>query len=259
MKTIRELEHFQKYCSHLEGKENDAVFLGFGVVSAQSQGSLNLLLRRSLAKVRAGLATKILAANGYRIFSNALMRFSPLLLALALGSGCATKALWDGNAFEDWNEPASEPNLRLYEGGKQADVLVVYDEYSERSDATHTRAYWMNQNEKRLEQRRMPYFVNTNTALHLSAVPVFGQYPEGTSIPPIYALLETNRQSFTLYSHTEPQTSHDLPTYNDGKGKIEKVVLTPPVVTADLTIIGGFLGYFCLEGFAQSGGSITFH
>ena len=65
-----------------------------------------------------------------------ISRFSPLLLALALGSGCATKALWDGNAFEDWNEPAADPNLHLYDGGKHADVLVVYDEYSERSDAT---------------------------------------------------------------------------------------------------------------------------
>jgi hypothetical protein len=28
------LEHFQKYCSHSEMKEGEAVFLGFGVVSA---------------------------------------------------------------------------------------------------------------------------------------------------------------------------------------------------------------------------------
>jgi hypothetical protein len=32
------LEHYQKYCGHTE-----AVLLGFGFVSAQSQGSLNLL------------------------------------------------------------------------------------------------------------------------------------------------------------------------------------------------------------------------
>ena len=61
------LEHFQKYCSHLEGKKNETVFLGFGFVSARSQGFLNLLLHRSLAKT-----PKILAPNGYRIFSNAL-------------------------------------------------------------------------------------------------------------------------------------------------------------------------------------------
>jgi hypothetical protein len=32
------LERFKKYCSHSEKKEWEAVFLGFGVVSAQSQG-----------------------------------------------------------------------------------------------------------------------------------------------------------------------------------------------------------------------------
>jgi hypothetical protein len=32
------LEHFQKNCSHLVGKSDEAVLLGFGFVSAQSQG-----------------------------------------------------------------------------------------------------------------------------------------------------------------------------------------------------------------------------
>jgi hypothetical protein len=173
------------------------------------------------------------------------------MLALALGSGCATKALWEGNAFEDWNEPASDGNLRLYGGGKHADLLVVYDEYSERRDRTHTRAYWLNQNEKRLERRRKPDFVSTNAALRMSAVPVFDQLPEGMNLPPLYALFETNRQSFTLYSDSGPPTSHDLPDYNDGKGKIEKVALTPPAAIADVTILGGFLGYFYLQGIAS--------
>jgi len=183
--------------------------------------------------------------------SRKLLRFSPLLLALALGGGCATKALWDGNAFEDWNEPASNGRISLYEGGKPTDLLVVYDEYSERRDATHTRAYWLDQNEKRLRQRRKPYFVSTEAALHLSAVPVFDQLPEGTNLPPLYALFETNRQSFTLYSVTEPPSSHDLPDYNDGKGKFEKAALTPPAAVADVTILGGFLGYFYLQGMAS--------
>ena len=180
-----------------------------------------------------------------------ISRFSPLILALALGSGCATKARWDSNAFEDWNEPATDPNVHLYDGGKHADVLVVYDEYSERSDATHTRAYWLNQNERRLERRRRPVFISTNAAVRLSSLPVFRHLPEGTNLPPHYALFETNRQSFTLYSETGLQTSHELPTYNDGRGKIEKAVLTPPAVVADITIVGGFLGYFYLAGMAS--------
>jgi len=56
------LEHFQKYCSHSAERCTKAVFLVFGfrlrqgyggqVVSAQSQGFSNLLLRRSLAKTQ---------------------------------------------------------------------------------------------------------------------------------------------------------------------------------------------------------------
>jgi hypothetical protein len=61
------LEHFQKYCSRSVETLERAVFLVFGFVSAQLQGFSNLLLRRSLAK-----KPKILAPNGYGIFSNAL-------------------------------------------------------------------------------------------------------------------------------------------------------------------------------------------
>jgi beta-galactosidase len=44
------LERLKKYCSHSGSQLNEAVFLVFDFVSAQSQGFLNLLLRQSLAK-----------------------------------------------------------------------------------------------------------------------------------------------------------------------------------------------------------------
>ncbi|HEU5395583.1 MAG TPA: hypothetical protein VFV81_00350, partial [Verrucomicrobiae bacterium] len=50
-----------------------AVFLGFGFVSARSQGSLNLLLRQSLAKTQ-----KSSLQIGYSIFSNALLSVAAL-------------------------------------------------------------------------------------------------------------------------------------------------------------------------------------
>jgi hypothetical protein len=60
------LEHFQKNCSHAVGENGKAVFLGFGFVSAQSQGLANLLLRRSLAKTQ-----KSPLRIGYSFSSNA--------------------------------------------------------------------------------------------------------------------------------------------------------------------------------------------
>jgi len=70
-----------------------------------------------------------------------LTRILFVLLLLASGSGCVTKALWDNGNLEAVKEPAGNVNLRLFAAKRPDDVLVVYDEYSERSDATRTRAY----------------------------------------------------------------------------------------------------------------------
>src|SRR6476469_8995460 len=81
------LEHFQKCCSHSGQLCKAAVFLGFGFVSAQSQGFANLLLRQSLAKPQ-----KSSLRNGYNIFSNALARgcfFLAAFCALVVNSAPA--------------------------------------------------------------------------------------------------------------------------------------------------------------------------
>ena len=67
-----------------------------------------------------------------------------LLLPLIFGSGCATQALWDNENLEAVKEPADKPNLRLFDAKRHDDLLVVYDEYSERSNGVRTRAYWLN-------------------------------------------------------------------------------------------------------------------
>ena len=65
-----DLERIKKYCSHSDFESEDAVFLVFGVVSAQSQGFANLLLRQSLAKTQ-----KSSRRIGYSIFLTALEHF----------------------------------------------------------------------------------------------------------------------------------------------------------------------------------------
>jgi hypothetical protein len=167
-----------------------------------------------------------------------------LLLPLLLGSGCMTAKLWDNGNLEAWKQPAIDPHLHLYDAKSRPDVLVVYDEYSDRHDTTHTRAYWLNESEKRVEQGHAPRFVSPSDAQGLATVPVFCSPPdESRSRPPFYALVATNHQSFTLYSENGQISSHDLPTYNDGQGKVEKFLLTPAALTADATIVGGILGY----------------
>lgn len=182
-----------------------------------------------------------------------IVRFLPLLL-LTLGSGCATNALWNNGNLEAIKEPASNVNLHLFDSKRQNDLLVVYDEYSERNDGIHTRAYWLNENETLMKQRHAPHFVNTNLLRDLPSVPVFSQRlsSETNLMQMFYAVVATNQQSFTLYSGNHEIGSHDLPFYNDGKGRVEKIALTPIAVTADLTIIGGVVVIFCGYWYAAS-------
>jgi hypothetical protein len=172
-----------------------------------------------------------------------------LLLPLLAG-GCATNALWNKNRgqLDACNRPTADSKLQLFDASRQKDFLVVYDEYSERDDATRTRAYYLNQNEKRVEQGRKPRFVSAQLSRDLPPVPVMqtSSLADTNSPPPIYAVISTNQQSFTIY-WDEQRTNHDLPVYDDGWGRIDRIALTPVVVVADLTIVGGFLGYIWLQ------------
>lgn len=173
---------------------------------------------------------------------------------MIFGNGCATQALWDNANLEAAKEPAGNVNLRLFAAKRPDNVLVVYDEYSERSDATRTRAYWLNENQARVAQRRAPHFTNSKAMRQLSPVPVFKSAPGETNpVGTHFAIIETNRQSFILHGGDGRISRHDLPTYNDGNGRVEKIALTPVAVTADLTIVGGALGVWFVYGLAQSG------
>jgi hypothetical protein len=170
------------------------------------------------------------------------------LFLLLFGNGCVTKALWQNDNLESWNKPTSNPNIRIFASKDRGDMLVVYDEYSERKDATRTRAYWLNENEKLLEQGHMPHFVTTNSIVALTSVPVMPVATNHIDFPsPPYAQIEFDQHSFTLFLDDHGQAGpYDLPTYNDGKGKVEKFALTPLASAADVTLVGGFLGYLYL-------------
>jgi hypothetical protein len=175
----------------------------------------------------------------------------PWLLLPLLAGGCATNALWNKTELDAWNEPTDSTKLQLFDDNRQKDFLVVYDEYSERHDSTRTRAYFLNQNETRVEQGQKPRFVSAKLSRELPPVPVLQTLPlSATNFSPVfYAVVSTNKQSFTIYSGGQG-TNHDLPVYNDGWGRTDRIALTPVTVVADLTIVGGIAGFWVL---AQSG------
>ncbi len=182
-----------------------------------------------------------------------------LLLPL-LTSGCATNALWNKTDLDAWNEPAQNAEVRLFDARQKRDFLVVYDEYSERHDSIHIRAYLLNQNHKRVAQGQKPHFVSTRLSHKLAPVPIFQTLPESNtnSSQTIYAVISSNKQSFTIYSGEE-KTDYSLAVYNDGRGQIYRIALTPIAVTADLTIVGGILGCWFIYALAESGYSVTVH
>ncbi len=166
-----------------------------------------------------------------------------------LTGGCVTHKLWTESRLDAWNEPANRPNLRLFRDERQNNFLVVYDEFSERHDATRARAFFLNQNEQPLPGR--PHFVNVKSAGGLLPVPVGFAVP--TNSPELFCVVtETNRGSFTIFSVGRQAGAYQLPVYDDGWGRVERIAWTPFAVTADLTIIGGYLG--CLWIYAGGPG-----
>jgi hypothetical protein len=175
-----------------------------------------------------------------------------LLPALA-GGGCATHALWTTSGLEDFNTPAENANLRLFADASCEDFVVVYDEYSERHDKTRTRAYLLRKNQTRIQQQRSPLCAKTKSFAALKPVPVFlTTNAISAASPPFYAVLSTNCQSFTLCSNGNVTGPYVLPVYNDGKGEVERIALTPLAATADLTIVGGVLGCYYVRGLYES-------
>jgi hypothetical protein len=179
-----------------------------------------------------------------------------LLLLPLLAGGCVTHQLWTESKLDDWNEPAPSPNLRLFDDKRRDDLLIVYDEYSERRETTRTRAFFLQQNQEALAQHTHPHFVNVRASLGLPPVPVFWPAP---ALPPgqLYAVTETNSQVFTIFSDKDEMGPYQLPVYADGIGRAERVALTPVAATADAAIIAGFLGYCWLQGFAADGDSLS--
>src|ERR1700678_2657793 len=180
--------------------------------------------------------------------------FSPLLLGLA-GAGCMTNALWENDDLEAWKQPADKPNLQLFQGDPQTNLLVFYDEYSERNNAIHPRAYWLTENQTKVDEHVRPHFAPCSAKDHLPSVPIFyDPIPAGMTLPHgLYAVVATNKQSFTLFVDSRAIASHSLPIYNDGKRRTEKIALTPLAVTADATIVGPAIAGLLAYWYASSG------
>jgi hypothetical protein len=196
--------------------------------------------------------------------SVAEMKWMLWLLAVAAVPGCATHALWADSNLGTWHQPSSDSQLHLFQSGQPGELLVLYQESTEPHDARRMRAYLLYQNAKRIAWQKHPKFVKIDDARGLEPVPIFAATnatdADLFSGPPLYAVLSTNKMSFTLYSSGTAVGAFSLPVYRDGMGRMERIALTPLAATADATIIGGAIGvaagYLYVVGRAGGGGDI---
>ena len=178
------------------------------------------------------------------------MRQQALAIALLLpllAGGCVTHKLWTESQLDEWNEPTGNPNLHVFRDERQNDLLVTYEEFSDRRETDRTRAFFLYKNQSRLQSQGRPHFVNLGASRGLTPVQLFFSTP--TNPPVLFCTVsETNRASFTIFLAGRPMGTYALPMYDDGWGRVERIAWTPFAVTADLTIIGGYLGCIWISG-----------
>ncbi len=166
---------------------------------------------------------------------------SVLLAGLLLGNGCVTHKLWQEKAF---NEPAPNPNLRLFHAEQKRDVLVAYDEIPDPSTKVRRRAYYLYEFSMKPTFARKPSFVDPQRTNHLQeitlvAAPASASYSPNTNL---YAITESNGTSFTLNSEGRQLSSHELPVYPSGLHRGTQIALTPAAVFADTVMACSIIG-----------------
>ena len=169
-----------------------------------------------------------------------------LVAAMIWLSGCATSSLWEGGRFARFHEPGTPPNLQLFHSGQQEAVLVQYNETREGDDSVRRRAYWLEPGSEPARNPHKPSFVSVKTARRLSPIPVVDSLDAAPfAHAGLYAVVATNGVDFSLRSGERNIGSYELPVYEDASGRMKQLLLTPPAVAADLTIIGGIIAAYC--------------
>jgi hypothetical protein len=200
-----------------------------------------------------------------------LCNFVVLAVQAILLTGCVTAKVWEPHNFAGFHEPAEPANIQLFYSSQAHDVLVEYDEKVGHKGATRRRAYWLEQNQGKEGKEERPHFVSVKQAEGLQPIPVATSIENAQSYPGIGLFAtSTNSFGFQLYGTSENQETgslakatilgdHELPAYYDSAGRRRKIMLTPPAVVADLSIIGGCAAIIAAYAYAQSGASWPIH
>jgi hypothetical protein len=153
-----------------------------------------------------------------------------------------TYRVWSTAEFENWAGPAREPHLALFSQLSENDVLVQYDETTEKKESVRRRAYFLFRNARRIEQRKKPRFVNPETAITMAGIPLEPGNPGMTNLSstrlPLAAVYDNHAREFWLFRHGKLEGPSDLPAYKDSNGNFIRVILTPFAAAGDTVVVG---------------------
>ena len=165
-------------------------------------------------------------------------RVAILPLFLLLTGGC-TSDLWRDDRFVYYYQPAVPSHLQLYYSAQRKDILVKYDEFTDRSSKIRSRCFWLEPNASRIGRDQPPHFEPAQTSRNLVAVPVIAS--ESDPIPPcpagLHAVGRSDDYMFALYDENRRMDNYALPRYKGSTQRLKQVLLTPFAVAVDLTII----------------------
>ena len=162
----------------------------------------------------------------------AMRHWAFLFLIPLLANGC-TNMLYEKT---DWDcRPANDPQLQVFNAARQKDLLIVYNEFSERDKSTASRAYFLYKNQRQVALKEPPQFVSTNLANNLARVPVFNEL-QTNDAPPLYVVISPPAASFVVCAN-QTTNLYDLPWYPDSGGKLDRALLSPATATVD--VVGG--------------------
>lgn len=168
-------------------------------------------------------------------------KLGSVMLVLLMLNGCVTRKLWEERAFR---QPATPPNLKLAFDPRRQDVLVCYDEFSDRSFKTRSRAFYLDRNIARLQAGQKPDFVAPSRAANLALVPWQTHEPSHLvdDAGKLQAVPAGEGSGFRLYSGTKELGEYQLPVYADGMHRTGQVLLTPFAIAADIITVATVVG-----------------
>ena len=149
--------------------------------------------------------------------------------------------LWSNGEMSSFAEPASEPRLALFANQRGENVLVQYDETSEKNESVRRRAYFLEPNAARIAQHDKPRFVDLQAAATMNPVPQTQMQASVTNVVPGQTPVTAwagNGRDFSLLRNGAVDGPYALPVYRESNGTLIRVALTPFAVAGDTVMVG---------------------